>query len=148
MAQAASQKGVKFQKDNYYKGKNEFAKSLQLLRKMSRINDKERLAQLEANDSSKVFNDYFGEMKVFSTQKRHILEAIEKKEQDAKDKDKRQIVDGNTSSMKPRVGDNIIRVSNKMQQLWEMFGDTEAKVNMYKIDRLKNAGFRRSVKFQ
>ena len=50
--------------------------------------------------------------------------------------------------MKPRVGDNILRVSNKMQYLWDMFGDTEAKENMYKIDRLKNAGFRRSVKFQ
>ena len=45
--------------------------------------------------------------------------------------------------MKPRVGDNILRVSNKMQYLWDMFGDKEEKSNMYKIDRLKNAGFRK-----
>ena len=48
--------------------------------------------------------------------------------------------------MKPRVGDNILRVSNKMQYLWDMFGDKKEKENFYKIDRLKNAGFRRSVK--
>ena len=48
--------------------------------------------------------------------------------------------------MKPRVGDNILRVSNKMIYLWDMFGDKKEKENMFKIDRLKNAGYRSSVK--
>ena len=56
-----------FQRNSYQKGKNEFAKSLEQLRKMSKQNDKERKAKLEANDSSKIFSDFFGEIKQLST---------------------------------------------------------------------------------
>ena len=55
------------QRNSYQKGKHEFAKSLEQLRKLSKQNDKERKAKLEANDSSKIFSDFFGEIKPLST---------------------------------------------------------------------------------
>ena len=50
--------------------------------------------------------------------------------------------------MKPRVGDNIIRVSSKMKNLWDIFGDRETADKISKIERIKDGIARRSVTFE
>ena len=52
-------------------------------------------------------------------------------------------MDGN-SSLKPRIGDNIVRVSTKMQYMWDMFGErVENKDKLAIIERLKLMGAQR-----
>ena len=99
--------------------KDAFKKSMELQRKLALEKTKEIKAQLDMNNAEKMIQDMMGNIKRITNQKRHIMEAFYVQREEERKQDKReQLKKRMTALQQSQVGDNIVRVSEKMRPLW------------------------------